>query len=603
MTHELDLVAGVTEVTVNDAGLVARAYTFNGTSPGPQLMMQVGDTAVIHFKNELPYATLVHWHGIELDNANDGTTVTQNLIETGSTYNYRFVATRPGIFWYHPHSMPTNPEFKGLFGSIIVTDEADVQLAALGVIPNEQQTHTLMLSDTTVCKTPGENDAETFAAGADVPWAFSESIGPFPGLIAFPTPADLCEMPRDREGRFDILVAHAAGDIPNIMPAKDCSGGGNTFGQESRSSCRVNEGQLVLTNGHVTAHRSGTPDQPGAITGASGIVNVAAGDGVRLRLLNAAVSRYFRLRLTDSNGTQIPLMRIGGEGGLLDKARLEGGTLGTLNTKFAKGEIVLGVANRADIVFAVPATAQVGDVLTLWTLDFQHYGTAQYPFGYAGVPTVPVAHFKITETGNSTAEYTLVENTALLTDPRIDSPTGSIKDKQLNTLLEPTLLAGSPPGVNNNEFLLAVVGLRETIDGIHGTLLEGGDGEFTDIPHLPTSRYARLGDTLELKFRNGTQMHHPMHLHGFSYQPVRLEDLDENIVYEYDYDEYVDTFDVPAFHQLVMRVHLEDRPLYASGKPGGGAGRWLLHCHIFNHAGLGMITEIVVLDETDKINQ
>jgi hypothetical protein len=52
-----------------------------------------------------------------------------------------------------------------------------------------------------------------------------------------------------------------------------------------------------------------------------------------------------------------------------------------------------------------------------------------------------------------------------------------------------------------------------------------------------------------------------------------------------------------------MRVHLEDRPLYASGKPGGGAGRWLLHCHIFNHAGLGMITEIVVLDETDKINQ
>ena len=53
-THEVDLVAGITEVSLNDAGITARAFTFNGTLPGPQITMRVGDTAIIHFKNELP---------------------------------------------------------------------------------------------------------------------------------------------------------------------------------------------------------------------------------------------------------------------------------------------------------------------------------------------------------------------------------------------------------------------------------------------------------------------------------------------------------------------------------------------------------------------
>lgn len=593
---EMDLTAAIREVTLTEDGLTANAFTFNGGSPGPQIRMRVGDSAVITFKNRLPFATVVHWHGIELDNANDGTTVTQNLVPPGENYVYRFMATRPGIFWYHPHSMPTNSEFKGLYGSIIVTDEADAKLVDLGVLPAEQQTHTLMLGDTTVCKEPGKNDAVTFPAGGDTAWAFSETLGPFPGLVDYPSPADLCEKPRDREGATGNLPAHQAGDIPNIMPARDCSAGGNTFGFRSEASCRVNEGQLVLTNGMVAAGRDGTPEKPGELRGEARVYDVRPGEGVRLRLINAAVSRYFRLRLTDSNGQQVTLIRIGGEGGLLDSARVEGGMLGTLDTKYAPGEIVLGVANRNDVVFSVPDSARPGDVLTLWTLDFQHYGTAQYPHGYAGVPTVPVAHFRVGDDG-SVARFEMTNGTLLRMHPEVASPNASLREHEIDTLLDPTILTGDYPGNDNPEFLLAVVGLRETIDGIHGTPLEGGGAEFTEIPHLLTSRYARLGDTLELTFRNGTQMHHPMHLHGFSYQPLRLEDLDGNLIYEFDHNEFVDTFDVPSVHKLVMRVHLEDRPQFATGEPGGGKGRWLLHCHIFNHAGLGMITELVVVDE------
>jgi FtsP/CotA-like multicopper oxidase with cupredoxin domain len=598
-TVAVELTAAVTPVALTEAGLTARAYTFNGTTPGPTLRLNVGDTAVIRFTNKLPHPTAVHWHGIELDNANDGTTVTQDLVPPGESFTYRFVATRPGLFWYHPHSMPTNDEFKGLYGAIIVSDQADKTLVAAGVLPSAEQDFALLLADTTVCKTPGTNDAATFAADPTAPWAFSATLGPFPGLVSFPSPRDLCEMPRDRHGKYDVLEPLQDGDIPNIMPAKNCSGGGNTFGQESKGSCRVNEGQLVLTNGKVVAARAGSPEAPGVVAGNLGINAVRAGSGVRLRLWNAAVSRYFRLRLTTADGRQVPLLRVGGEGGLLDEVRIEGGMRGTLDTKYAAGELVLGVANRIDAVFAVPADARPGDILTLWTLDYQHYGTAQYPYGYGGLPTVPVAHFRVTEAAGGGAAYQLAAGDPLRTHARVRAPLPSLRAADVDTLLDPETLAGGPRGTDKPEFLLAIVGLRETIDGLHGTLLEGGGKPHDEIPHLPTTRYARLGDTLELTFRNGTQMHHPMHLHGFSYQPLRLTDLDGNTVYEYDYNEFVDTVDVPAVHSLVMRVRLEDRPQIATGEPGGGAGRWLLHCHIFNHAGLGMITEIVVLPSTD----
>ena len=100
---------------------------------------------------------------------------------------------------------------------------------------------------------------------------------------------------------------------------------------------------------------------------------------------------------------------------------------------------------------------------------------------------------------------------------------------------------------------------------------------------------------LELTVRNGTQMHHPWHLHGFSYQPIRLEDSLGNLVYEYDYNEFVDTLDVPATHRLVFRVRLEDRGAVDGPADGGAVGRWMMHCHIFHHNGVGMMTELVVL--------
>ena len=164
-------------------------------------------------------------------------------------------------------------------------------------------------------------------------------------------------------------------------------------------------------------------------------------------------------------------------------------------------------------------------------------------------------------------------------------------------MLDPAKLEPPRPGTANEELLFTIVGLRESIDGVHGTALEGADRDFREIPHVPSSRFARVGDLLEITIRNGTQMHHPIHLHGFSFQPIRLEDSLGDIVYQYDYNEFVDTADVPSTNKLVFRVRLDDRPMFDGAVSGGSLGRWLFHCHIFNHASIGMITELVVLEQ------
>ena len=166
-------------------GLIARAQTFNGTVPGPAFNLKLGDRVIVHFTNLLPEPSSIHWHGIELDNESDGTGITQNPVLTGETFIYRFIVPRPGIFFYHSHIAPTNPSFKGYYGSIIVEEPAEQTLIAQQVLPDQGHTMTLVLGDTTVCKAAGSNDADTFPTDPNLPWVGTERASrepPFPGL-------------------------------------------------------------------------------------------------------------------------------------------------------------------------------------------------------------------------------------------------------------------------------------------------------------------------------------------------------------------------------------------------------------------------------------
>jgi FtsP/CotA-like multicopper oxidase with cupredoxin domain len=119
---------------------------------------------------------------------------------------------------------------------------------------------------------------------------------------------------------------------------------------------------------------------------------------------------------------------------------------------------------------------------------------------------------------------------------------------------------------------------------------------FTDLPYSASSRFATVGSLLELTIKNNTASHHPWPPHGFAIQPVRfVNNATGATLYEFPYNEFVDTVDIPRFTSLVYRVRLDDRPLDYLTPTGGAAGRWPMHCHISSHAAIGMITELVAV--------
>jgi FtsP/CotA-like multicopper oxidase with cupredoxin domain len=571
-------------------GLTGNVLTFNGTIPGPEIRVKVNDTVIVHFENHLAHPTGIHWHGIEDDNASDGTPLTQNMVQPGDKFLYKFTVPRPGVFWYHPHHhSSTNQVFKGLYGSLIVTDPGEATLQADGVLPSQANTKTLVLGDITVCKNPTsgsvtpKNDAHTYSGG---PWAGG---GALPQQQA-PNPTDLCDTPIDEDGN-PIGAPLNFGDVPNIQ----------------RLSGPTNEGQTLLTNGMNVGGRDGSPHAadadfpPGNLQAGAQTLPVLAGDGIRLQVINTAPIRFMRLRLTGDAGAQIPLVRVGGEGGLLDTAVLDGGH-SPYDFFYDEGEILLGPGDRTDVVAAIPPGTS--GPLTLWTLDFVRQGIGgNGGLRFVNVPTVPVAHFSIS--GNAPTPYSITPGvTGLLTHLArstevLPAPTGGFITPSGG--FDPC--PGAPPvcgpksGMASQDIQLTATGSGSTtginnVQGLHDFV-----GDYTVAPKVGSTRYAaEVGDTLELSVTNATEAHHPFHPHGFSIQPIAYEKPAGTVVYDDFPHEFIDEINVPAKTTLRYRVRLDERPLMDGVTPGGAYGRWVFHCHIFFHAVFGMISEIIVTD-------
>jgi FtsP/CotA-like multicopper oxidase with cupredoxin domain len=585
---ETTLTAEQASVDLGQGVTANNALTFNGTIPGPTFMLNVGDHVIVHFQNRMAHESGIHWHGVELSNGMDGTPFTQNMVPPGGDFLYEFTVNRPGFFWYHPHHhSSTNQVFHGMYGMIIVKDPNEDALQSVGTLPSDAQTFPLVLSDTTVCKTVNDthayDDNAVAPAGAQ-PWAggggAANTLPPQPD----PSPKNLCEGPAVNGDPYPIdengtlTGAFAAGDIPNIQPAD--------------SAGRVNEGQTVLTNGRNVGGRAGGPlaDQPGglgALAPGAELLDVQPGQGIRFEVLNSSTVRFMRLQLTDPGGTKVPLFRVGGEGGLLNHAVGEGGMQQGWNTKYDTGEILIPPGTRADVVAAIP-TAPTTGVMTLWTRDYDRTGG-----GFSRIPTVPVAHLNLTGP-TVTPAFSIADGTPLREAtgdlvPTLGAATG--------TLLNPATFTPPKTGmaaqtINFTQVANASLG----VDGVLGAHEVPANVDYTDAPHMGSTRYAKSGDILQLTVGNTTGADHPFHLHGFSIQPILLDGPGAGDDYNWTYPEFRDNVDIPKNYKLTFRVRLDPRPMPDGVTPGGELGRWLFHCHIFFHTEDGMISELVVTD-------
>jgi FtsP/CotA-like multicopper oxidase with cupredoxin domain len=104
-------------------GPATELWTFDGQLPGRSIRLSRGDRLIVHFENDLPEATTIHWHGIRLPNAMDGVPdVTQPAVPPGGRFDYDFVVPDAGTFWYHPHVRSAAQVGFGLYGALLVTD-------------------------------------------------------------------------------------------------------------------------------------------------------------------------------------------------------------------------------------------------------------------------------------------------------------------------------------------------------------------------------------------------------------------------------------------------------------------------------------------------
>ena len=121
---EVELEARVQPLPLADGGML-EMWTYNGLVPGPLISVHKGDLLVVHFTNHLPEPTTIHWHGLRVPAAMDGSEMTQLPVQPGETLDYHFTIPDAGTYWYHPHYNSAAQLGFGLYGAIVVQDPAE----------------------------------------------------------------------------------------------------------------------------------------------------------------------------------------------------------------------------------------------------------------------------------------------------------------------------------------------------------------------------------------------------------------------------------------------------------------------------------------------
>jgi FtsP/CotA-like multicopper oxidase with cupredoxin domain len=240
-------------------GKLTNAYAYNGMVPGPTLEVREGDRVIVHFKNNLPEPTTIHWHGLHVPVAADGDPM--DPVQPGGSYDYIFDIQRgqAGTYWYHPHPhRNVGPQIlRGLYGALIVHAADD------------------------------------------------------------PLPASL---PQKLLILTDIRV-NSRGSLITPPPGSEEMGW---------------EGNLIFVNGQILP-----------------TLLIRSGEVQRWRVINASVSRFYRLALKDH-----ALLQIGTDGGLFERP-------------VPRSEILLAPSERAEIL--VQGTGAPGREVVLQSLPYDRY--------------------------------------------------------------------------------------------------------------------------------------------------------------------------------------------------------------------------------------
>jgi len=117
---------------------------------------------------------------------------------------------------------------------------------------------------------------------------------------------------------------------------------------------------------------------------------------------------------------------------------------------------------------------------------------------------------------------------------------------------------------------------EQALDGVPHLSING-EVHQDSMHHHETPHVAYVGDTEVWEVLNDTDYAHPFHLHGFSFEVLEVGGR------PWPVREMKDSVNVPPRETLRFVVTYDDRP-----------GLWMFHCHILDHAKLGMMAVLEV---------
>ncbi len=88
--------------------------------PSSHVEVIEGQTVTVNFQNASWMPHTIHWHGLDVDQANDGVGVTSSVINPGGTFLYTFQAPHAGTYHYHCHEDTVLHYARGMYGTVIV---------------------------------------------------------------------------------------------------------------------------------------------------------------------------------------------------------------------------------------------------------------------------------------------------------------------------------------------------------------------------------------------------------------------------------------------------------------------------------------------------
>ncbi|MBV1692382.1 copper resistance system multicopper oxidase [Novosphingobium sp. G106] len=236
-----DIRLSIGRAMIGVAGREGHAIGINGATPGPVIRLKEGQNVRLAVANTLTEETSIHWHGLLVPFQMDGVPgVSFPGIKPGQSFLYEFPVRQSGTYWYHSHS--GMQEAMGLYGAIVIDPAGSDPVAY-------DREHVILLAD----------------------WSFTH-------------PHELLRKLKVQPGYFNMQKQTLSG----LLAGKDQSASERRMWAKMRMdptdiSDVTGSTYHFLVNGHDSA--------------ANWTGLFAAGERVRLRIINASAMTNFNVRI------------------------------------------------------------------------------------------------------------------------------------------------------------------------------------------------------------------------------------------------------------------------------------------------------------------